>query len=268
MSSNKGQIIPFCIYHRDDSNTQTYLGFISGPQKVLKKNGDEEFICAPEPKTYRQWFLYDTFYALSPSYRPIPNGMLLFCAKRSDIYPYDISEIKFVYDSFNIKDDCIYFITYSQPMINTVPLYLHKSGSHVYPSFKKNPPSDNPGWTQEEISPIFVMTKDTVGDIYDKNTDIKFKCVNDRCIPWKKNTFSNIYLTDENIDSELLDLDKCALVCNRLKNQKTLNIIDMVKLENKKIVNKFSKTTIFIVFLLVIMTFTLIIVLYSKYHNV
>jgi hypothetical protein len=262
-TKNTGQIIPFCIYHRNNSNTQTYLGFISGPRQVFTKNGTEIFECAPEPKTYRQWFLYSNFYALAPSFRPIPVGMLLFCAKRSSIYPYDITEVKFVYDPFNLHDDCIYFIVYSQPMVNTVPLYLHKISKHIYPSFDKNPPSDDPAWTHEGISPIFVMTKNTVGDI-DK---IKFRCVNGRCIPWVKN-MKNVYDSDYNDhtdDSQLMYLDECALICNKLKKEKPLDIFDMVKKENIRsgkylILRKILISMIILILCLVFLVFLVLII--------
>ena len=126
-----------------------------------------------------------------------------------------------MYDPFNIKDDCIYFITYNLPVPNTVPLYFHKSGENVFPSFDSHPPSNHEGWTQTQISPVFVMTEKTVGNIFGINnalqpvprSDLKFKCINGRCLPWTKDIL-DIY--DSNPQEPLLNLEDCVVHCNEL----------------------------------------------------
>jgi len=232
-----GQVIPFCLYHRIDAATNTYLGFISSPRKTLMEDGTENYGCAPEPKTYRQWIFAGMFYGMMPNFRPIPVGMKLFCAQRSGSYPYDTADVTLTYDPFNIKNDCVYFMTFSQPVPNTVPLYFHKLGLHVFPSFDKFPPSDDTAWEQTDISPVFVMTKETVGDIFNpsyKNT-LKFKCVNGRCIPWVKN-ISDLYDSDPHKD--LMVLDDCVLFCNDLSisntNGKPANILEQVSIINTR----------------------------------
>lgn len=210
----KDVVIPFCIYHYIDPSTQTYWGYIGGPQKIRREDGTITYRCAPEPKIFNKWFHADTFYAVSPSFRPVPAGMKIFCAKRSMGFPYDTKDVSLMYDIYNIKDDCVYFTTFNQPSPNTVPLYFHKIGNSVFPSFDKHPPSSNPGWKQTQISPVFVMTADTVGDITDQDhKGIKFNCNNGLCLPWTKE-IPNVFDTDPN--SNFLDLPECVLYCNEL----------------------------------------------------
>lgn len=211
--SDQGNIIPICIYHYIDPNTKTFKGYISPPRKIELENGKYTYECPKIPHTFGKWFLYGVFYALDPSFRPIPVGMKIFCAEKPHAYPYDTSDVYLMYDPFNIKDNCVYFTTYNMPVPNTRKLYFHKIGNGVFPSFDPEPPSNNPGWTQTDISPIFVMTPDTVGNIFDTNETLKFKCINGRCIPWNKN-IPNIYQDDKN--TPLLELDKCVVYCNEL----------------------------------------------------
>src|SRR5438876_1107824 len=78
------------------------------------------------------------------------------------------------------------YTTYYKPVPDTIPLYFHKKGTgNIFPSFDSKPPNSDPGWTQLDISPIFVLP-----DIPIK--DFKFKCVNGKCIPKLKST-ENVY---------------------------------------------------------------------------
>lgn len=205
-------IIPICIFHRVDPDTKSYLGYISEPEKVHLGNGKDIYECKNTRQSTHYWFHSETFYAIAPSFRPIPVGTRIFCAKRNNAYPYDTIDVMPMYDPFNIKPDCVYFITFNQPVPNTVPLYLHKMGDHVFPTFHPQPPDDHPDWTQTQISPIFVMTSNTVGNI-SKISDLNFKCINGHCIPWVKN-IPNLY--DPEPHEELLDIDKCVIFCNEL----------------------------------------------------
>ena len=212
----QGSIIPMCIYHNINYNTNTYLGHITPPMKVKLDDGSFTYRCVERPKLYHNWFLYGVFYVVNPSFRPIPEGMKMYCAQKATGFPYNTQNVYLQYDPYNIKEDCFYFITYNKRIPNTVELYFHKLGKNIFPSFDKNPPTDNPDWVQTTMSPVYVMTKDSVGiDLFNpKNTEIlKFKCINGRCTPWVKN-IPNLY--DENPDEELLKLDDCIIYCNEL----------------------------------------------------
>jgi len=219
-------ILPICIYHRFEYQTSSYWGLMTVPEAIRDKTTPIDTLrCAwypyGEDRTFSQWSLAGTFYAISPSLRPIPVGMRVFCAKKNQGFPYDTMDVSAVYDPFNIKDDCVYFTTYNQPVPNTVPLYFHVLGKHTVPSFDPNPPSNSPNWSQAILSPIFVMTKETVGDIFapslNNRVELKFRCVNGRCLPWPKGSdekYRDMY--DDEPSGELLRIEECVLYCNEL----------------------------------------------------
>lgn len=231
---NDSIIIPFCIWHYIDLDTQTFLGYIGCPRKY-KKDGFIGFDCGEETKSFNNWFLAGTFYAVSPSFRPIPVGMKIFCAKKNMTEPYNTNDVYLMYDPYNIKDDCVYFITYNQPVPNTVPLYFHAFGDNIFPSFDPKPPSSSPQWSQTFISPIFVMTK----------RHEKFKSVNARCIPWSED-IPDLY--DTNPNEELLSLQNCVIFYNELvvskNNGRPFNILEMVADQNIKSRSRELKTHI------------------------
>jgi hypothetical protein len=237
----KDIIIPFCIYHYIDPATQTYWGYIGGPEKVRNEDGSTTYRCVSEPKVLKRWFLAATFYAVSPSFRPIPVGMRIFCAKKNRSYPYNTKDVTAVYDPYNIKDDCVYFTTYNQPVPNTEQLYFHTIGDTVFPSFDQQPPFDDPQRSQTHISPIFVMTPSTVGN---NPNNIKFKCINRKCLPWVKN-IPNVYDIDQNDD--LLSIDDCVLFCSELVLSKSkgrpFDLIQTIVAgsERKPVVSRFFK---------------------------
>lgn len=232
MNYSSNIIIPFCIYHYIDPDTHTYMGYIGNPTKKMLKDGTEIFKCDPAPRIYKKWFLADNFYAISASFRPIPVGMRIFCAKKTGGYPYATKEIIDVYDTYNIKNDCVYFTTYTQPVPNTKRLYFHVIENTVFPSFDSNPPSNDPEWGHSELSPIFVMTPSTVG----KNpNNIKFKCVNGKCLPWKSD-ISDMYEVNKN--NNLMEINHCVLLCSELirSNNKTIpqDITEMINSSTKR----------------------------------
>ena len=72
--------------------------------------------------------------------------------------PYDTKKIIYAYDPFDIKKESVSFLTWTQPVSGTVPLYLHITpGGHSYPSFQPNPPEENTGWTLNKLSPLYVL---------------------------------------------------------------------------------------------------------------
>ncbi len=252
-------IIPYCIWHYIDLETQTFLGYIGGPKKLMN-NGLIEFDCIPDEKKNSKWFLADSFYAVSPSFRPIPVGMKIFCAKKNMRFPYNTNDLYLMYDPYNIKDDCIYFTTYIQPVPNTKPLYFHKIGDNIFPSFESTPPSSSPEWTQTFISPIFVMT----------SKDIKFRCVNGSCLPWV-NDIPDLYDFDPHED--LLSLKNCVVYCNELviskNNGRPSNILQIVSDQNKKQFSKKNKNKTVSIIMIVIscLIFLLIFILFLIKYN-
>jgi hypothetical protein len=159
-------IIPFPIYHFVDTNTNTYHGYIGYPTKTLTMDG--KIVWRPDQldnKRYGPWFLYDVFYAFSPMIRPIPNRLKLYEATKSGEFPYDTKSVNYVRDPFDLDNNAVYFITWNQPMPNTVPLYIHKTNDGcIFPSYDKDPPEEtavigSPKWDNDIISPIFVMRK-------------------------------------------------------------------------------------------------------------
>ena len=258
---NNDIIIPYCIWHYIDIDTNTFLGYISGPRKY-RKDGVINFDCGREEKKYEKWVFAGTFYAVSPSFRPIPVGMKIFCAKKNLQFPYDTDDVYLMYDPYNIKDDCVYFTTYIQPVPNTSPLYFHMAGEDVFPSFDPNPPSNSPIWTHTRISPIYVMT----------SKHDKFKCVNGRCIPWTSEIPS---MYDSEQHKELLPLQNCVIYCNELvpsKNEgKSFNILEMVASESlsekkklyslKNIASKFPSHSFQHVLIVLLFFITLIILI-------
>lgn len=228
-------LLPFCIYHYIDHATKTYLGYIGAPEIIKEKDGSETNRCVTDPMIYRGWYLAGTFYAISPMFRPIPTGMKIFCAKRQREFPYVTNDVKLLYDPYNVKKDCVYFTTYNQSVPNTVPLYFHKIGKFTFPSFDITPPSNDPSWGKTQISPIFVMTKHTVGDILKR---VKFKCINGRCLPWNRE-IKDVF--DNDPHAELLNIEECVLYCNKLsEDTKQLNLLSRITVD-KPLISRFFK---------------------------
>lgn len=252
MKNIKSIIIPICIYHYIDPETSTYMGYIGNPRKIKINNGKEIYQCPSEPLTFRKWFRAGVFYAVSPSFRPIPIGMRIFCAKRMESYPYATTDMTAMYDTYNIKNECVYFTTYNQPVPNTQKLYFHTMGKYLFPSFDPKPPSNDQKWKQTKNSPIFVMTPQTVGNLFPDNDQqekseqkkLNFKCVNGSCLPWVKD-IKDIYDVDPYDD--LLDLEECVLFCNELvpspNKGRPFDLIQLITTgsQKKPIVSRFFK---------------------------
>lgn len=241
-------IIPFCIYHYIDPDTSTYLGFIGAPQVTKTKSGKTEFKCITEPKTFRGWRNTGVFYAATPMIRPIPFGMYLFCAQKAGGFPYDTNDMYNVMDSYNIKDNCVYFITYSQPVPNTVPLYMHKIGTTIFPSFDAKPPSDD-NWTMTDVSPLYVMTPGIFGNDPSK---IHFQCINGRCLPWK-NEIPDIY---DGMAITPTTLDKCLAQCG---NHQAMNLIQRLGQEQQKQTMWTKKRIIYLIIVCILIMIIIII---------
>lgn len=235
MEENKGLtwVIPMCIYH--STKPGDYSGYIGPPS--LHSEGHYE--CGADGLPFGRW--YATFYAVSPSVRPIPLGMEVYCALRADSAPYTTTAVEYSYglvdtthQVLDTKSQCSYFMAYSQAAPNTVPLYLHKRADVIHPSFDKNPPPGE-GWGPASGgSPIHVMTPESVQT--NDPADVKFTCVNGRCLPWVKGKFDDIF---GEVDLSPMDLPTCMIMCTTLAvkgkhHQSLLNEIKHTADKNKK----------------------------------
>ena len=150
---NQNNLIPYCIYHYLDLNTP--YGSIDNPIKTITPSGNIKYECFNKNKNA---VLYNIFYAYSPMIRPIPNGLKLIRSIKNQSYPYSTKSVEYGYDPFNINKQSVSFLTWTQPILNTVPLYIHINPSkYIFPSFDKNPPENDQNWSQADISPIFVL---------------------------------------------------------------------------------------------------------------
>jgi hypothetical protein len=208
-----GVIMPFCVYHSIDHETKTCLAYLSNPAKTYTDN-EHQYYCPHIPSTAESWTLAGTFYAVRPTLWPIPSGLRLFCARKSKSYPYDTTDVSLVYDPYLLETsehggECVYFIAYNLPVPSTVPLYLHKQGPHMFPSFEKEPPYANElEWETPDFHVIYVMTKESVGQTVEH---IKFTCLNRRCVPSKE-----IPGDVHNDTPGELGFNDCLLHCNEM----------------------------------------------------
>jgi hypothetical protein len=141
-------IEPFCIYH----NVNKLSGYI-GPPTKYRENGVTKFKCAGKSGVQ----LVGKFWAIRPTFRPIPPGASLLCAKASRETGHETLSIKTVYDPFHLDSSCVMFIAWVEPVPYTTPLYIYKHGETIFPSFSSKPPSEF--HKEILISPIYVLTE-------------------------------------------------------------------------------------------------------------
>lgn len=247
-------IIPFCIFRKYDKEKNIYISKIENPIKVKNK---KLFICRNNDKEFEY---YNTFYAFSPLLTPIPTGLKMFI--------FDENETDYIYDIYdkNNRNNKVSFITWSQPVSGTVPLYLHITPEgRSFPSFEKNPP-ENVGWKTENIEVIYVLVDSKYynninipkweRDIYDRPI-FKFKGIDNRCIPDINGVSIEkcFLLTDEDILHINKDfgpvplLSKLQRINKELKDKRSLKIL----------FKNFPNYIILIVILCIIISLTIII---------
>ena len=189
-------IFPLCLH----TDLGTNYSYISNPimTKIKDKNNSSEkqpknkFLlkCTSNPKEKIQ-----IFYAVIPAYVPIPPGMLVFTAKNSTTIPkYTISVLQERDPNVINLDGNVSFIAWPSIIPYTVPLFLHRMGKIVYPSFDKNTPSNlkyeknnfdmNNIWTDEIVSPIYVIPETVIVNGQKiPGHKLNFDCYHDsRCI--------------------------------------------------------------------------------------
>jgi hypothetical protein len=241
---NLDQIVPYCIHHYVDLNTNTYHGYIGEPA-IVNQDGNIIYKCLDNTNGNGyddKWVLYGSFYVVSPMVRPIPDGLKLINANKSGKYPYNTQSVNYSYDVFNVEPNSVSFLAWTRPLQGTVPLYLHITpNGGAYPSFDKNPPQQE-GWTENIISPIYVLVDpdNYSGDSTnllkferDKNNilQFKFKPIQGRCMP----------------DPEGDSLNKCFLLTDEISkllvDAPPTSLLDLVKKEEKRqTIESFFKT--------------------------
>lgn len=237
MSNSGDAILPFCIFHTMDPINKNHKGIIVNPSATLHKDGKITYKC-DEKRMSSEWTYIGTFYAVTPMFRPIPVGMRMFAVEISDISDIvSITDVKMVYGLYNFEPNFVYFITYNQPVIHTIPLYFHKRGNNVFPSFDSSPPE--PGWSKVKLSPIFVMSPDFINTQNPDST--QFYCVNNRCLPWDEDQHLH-YNRDKG--KTPYNLNECVVLCNLAADSfgesKPTNILESVeRLSRKKRVSNF-----------------------------
>jgi hypothetical protein len=179
------KVLPFCIYHYHQPDN--LLGTIDNATMLPNKH----FFCASPPVEFgSKWQFYKNFYAISPTIRPLPPGMNLISMTIKQSFPYNLSSVDHIPDPFNIPKKSLILITYTQPVLNTIPLYFFypKSSTgivdknNLFPTFQDL--SGDPNWENNYLPVIYVLdpTKFPKKDKYGVPL-FRFKNIQGRCMP-------------------------------------------------------------------------------------
>ena len=177
-------IVPMCIYNLDgpEGPVQSYIG-----NPVL--NSNNKYVC--EGPSQQPWYFFSNLYALNPMFTAIPTYMKLICAKKSNVADASYGTVEVInnYDPYNLNNQCVYFITWTQPVPYTTPLYIYHSNGGILSSFEKRD-----DLKEAFLSPIYVLTDDprpttlippggTWFNKVDGKAQFKFKSRGEHCIP-------------------------------------------------------------------------------------
>lgn len=231
------QMLPFCIYYYEDNHTGTIYCHIGAPELSVDKNGkNPKYKCFHKSLIYNGWYSYGIFYSLDPQFRPIPNGMILICARWRRGFPWQTFEILNARDPFNLEQDlfseCLYFYAYTSRSENTKPLYFFKSNFYInktnvlLPTFESDidklpqPGKRNGSIINWEPAPIPVVYVISPGNISPDCTSclkdieyLRFSNINDSCIP--------------NPDGEYKTIGNCIISTSN--KPKRFDLLDSVK---------------------------------------
>lgn len=242
-------IVPFCIYH-NKSQDGSHKGFIG----YSAPNEHKNFVCNPPEPAFGSWNFYRSFYALSPMVRPIPTGLKLIHASQLTTYPYNTINIEYGYDPFDFDKDAVSFLTWTQSVQGTTPLYIYNN-SEGYPffTFDKKPPSEV-GWTEHKLSPLFVLTNDD--SKYPVNSfgipEYKFSGNHGRCLP----------------DPDGVPIEDCFLLTDEdiLYSEKQFGprtLLEIIKSEKEEN-NFFNKINLFAIVITFLISITICLIILSK----
>ena len=244
-------IITICVYQHINTKTDTYLTYMN------YSNTNNECIPVklinPLVNSKLDWKLAFSFYAINPMVKPLPAGMALFCAIKNEEPPHNIIDIKLIYDIFtDIKLNGLYFITYTKPVPETIPLHVFTKNNNIFINFCSNPPpcvnnignkpndtqkpisSHNQytdGWVRTTLSPFFVINKHNFNQ--DQN-NINFVCNNGVLMPYSK-PIDNVFNVQP-INPQILS--KAIVNCNILipDNEgggQPYNLLSLIQIEQQ-----------------------------------
>lgn len=65
----------------------------------------------------------------------IPSGLKLITTETMSAAPYSTKKVEYAYDPFDAEGDDVSFLTWTHPVPETVPLYLHISTWNILSKF-------------------------------------------------------------------------------------------------------------------------------------
>jgi hypothetical protein len=180
-------IVPICLY----KNQGEPGGFLDYPVKT--KDG---FVCREKQDMIK----VATLYSVSPDFRPIPEGMSLFCIGNG--------KVDFIYDMFDIDQNCKRFFGWTRPIPHGVPVYIADNGVGTLVSLEPFPERYRP----VPYSPIYLL--DT--------PDIGFKNLEGLCVP-TRNGYNLYRCMEEDSHSDS--------ILERLREEEKSNIVTRIILK-------------------------------------
>ncbi|MBS0627380.1 MAG: hypothetical protein JSS09_04140 [Verrucomicrobia bacterium] len=102
--------------------------------------------------------LVTNFYVINPAVHPIPSGADLICIENGNNVS---SNIRQLYDPFNVDENCTRFIAWMEPIPYTTPLYFMKNGNELYISFQKDSK-----FPLADIPAVYVLLDPRITDVY------------------------------------------------------------------------------------------------------
>ena len=216
-------IIPFGIYNFKDSY-DTY-GYIEAAVPYITKDGNVTFKHNSKFLSDSKWKLVGEFYSINPMIKPIAFSTKLMEMTIRESYPYDATSVHIMSDPYQILPNANYFYVYNHIVPHTVPIYFYKSGTHILPSLTQ---LEMVGWEELIISPMHVMTKDTVGDLFTiPRKELKFYCMDGIVAPWVGELPSDQWNYE---NKRILPFRESMLLCNEntleSKSQEPQDLID------------------------------------------
>lgn len=219
-------IIELCIYKYIVGNTEYCYITYPGENKLYPNQVCYNNII-PKNNFFKEWRLYGTMAVFSPDVSPILDGSSMFLIQNNDQFPYNTKSITRVYDFFDRSRKGIYFITYSQPVQNTLPLYINIKNKYsisvnleLTEEIKNNYNNINlyDDVERKNFSPVFYILSFNFYPTENIEDKIKFECYNNICVPSKNTDIS---------------LRECNNLCYIPKAKKPKNILQLIT-RNKK----------------------------------
>jgi hypothetical protein len=159
---------------------------------AFNKKGEEILTCTMPDPAYQGWYKAGNFYGINPMYVPIPSYMRLICAlqSRTAEKDYNTESVHTTYDPFHDQPNCVYFLSWTQPVPYSTPLHLYRSENGILPSFEKRDDLLSTGLTTLYVltdepmkTTIYADKKGWFKKWKDGTPDFRFKGYMGRCIP-------------------------------------------------------------------------------------